>query len=212
MSTPALAPAPAGEAPAKKRDESPAGKKGRSRRGGPPPKKDVELTEEQKAFLRQKYLEEKCTRLRFISKGGLREEKLFENTRLLHYSDLQRLIARVRPKNTAMVVCQFEDGSIVTSENFKTMGIYRVRDMETARPLHIKYCPRVDTRWDFYEHHAGKPPGWIDHMQVKLDLKDKSKNDALEKKRLEEEARRLMERLENGGTEEPDSEEAWENL
>jgi len=208
MSAPAPAPAPA--APVKKRDESPAGKKGRRR--GPPPTEKKEQTEEQKALLRQKFLEEKCTLLRFIGKGGQREEKLFENVRLGDYSELQRLIARVRPKSTAMVVCQFEDGSIVTSENFKTTAVYRVRDMDTARPLHIKYCPRVDTRWDFYEHHAGKPPGWIDNLQVKLDLKDKAKNDALEKKRLEEEARRLMERLENGGTEEPDSEEAWENL
>jgi hypothetical protein len=204
--------APSADAPdkAKKRDESPAGKKGR-RRGPAPPKKE-ELTEEQKAYVRQKFIEEKCTRVRFIGKEGLREEKLYENVRLGHYSELQRLIARVRPKSTAMVVCQFEDGSIITSENFKTVSVYRVRDMDTARSLHIRYCPRVDARWDFYEHHAGKPPGWIDNLQIKLDLRDKAKNDALDKKRQEEEARKLMERLENGGTEEPDSEEAWENL
>ena len=211
MSAPATAP-PTNKAGGKggnKRDESPKKMRGRSTAGK---KEAVErvYSAEEKAAMRQKHIEEHCTRLHFVAKGGKMEEKLFE-TRLEHYSELQRLIAHSLPKTTNLYMCQFLDGSIITSQNFKSAPIYRVRDMDTVRPLKIKFCPRVDTRWDFLEFHAGKPPRWVDKMQEKINAKEKLLHDASNAKKLEADARKLMERLESGGAEE-DSDGAFDDL
>jgi len=211
MSSPSQA-KPAGAPPNKagKRDESPSKDKKKDTRGRKKPVQEVVLTEEQKALLRQKHIEERCTRLRFIAKGGKMVEKLYE-TRIEHYSELQRLIAQTKPKTTDLYMCQFEDGTVLSSQNFKTCSIYRIRDMDTAHPLKIKFCPRVDTRWDYLEYHAGAPAGWKDKFQEKLDAKDKVKRDAENAIRLETEARKLMERLENGGDEEEEGQN-WDDL
>ena len=200
--------------PPPKRDES-SGKKGvksdKRRRKKKDEVKEVVLTDEQIAYLKQKHIDERCTRLRFINKGGKVDERFFDMVRCEHYSELQRLIAKSKPKTTSLFMCQFEDGSILTSENFKQCSIYRVRDMETVRPLNIKYCPRVDTRWDFLEFHAGKPPGWHDKLQDKYDLVLKIKHDEQRKRDREQDAIKLMERLQRGGDEEPDGAD-WDDL
>lgn len=195
-----------------KGDEPKDGAVGKKKKGGRKPKvvKEVELTEEQKAEQHQKWIEERCTRLRFLNKDGTRSEHLFQ-TRLEHYSELQRMIATLKPKCPSLFVCQFEDGTIMTSKNFKSVGIYRAKELDVVRPLIAKFAPRVDARWDFLEYHAGPPPGWKDKLQEKYDLRDKAKNDAILAAKQEEEAREFMERLENGG--EPDREDnRFDNL
>lgn len=177
-------------------------KKGRRlKKRGEVPK--AELTQEQKDYLRKKYVDEQCTKLLFIAKDGKQEELFFE-TRLAHYSELQRLIAKVKYRSTAIYMCQYPSGEILTSKNFKSLPLYRVREMATSRALTIKYCPRVDTRWDFLEHHAGPPPNWVDKLQQKEDDILKAKQNVLLARQQEDEARKLMERLQNGGVEDDD--------
>lgn len=185
--------------------------KGRRKKGqvgdGQQPK--AELTEEQKLYLRRKYEDEQCTKLLFLYKDGKREELFFE-TRLTHYSELLRLIAKVKPRNPALYMFSTSDGEILTSLNFKSLPRYRVREMAASRQLSIKYCPRVDTRWDFLEHHAGAPPKWVDKLQLREEAEQKAKNDVLFARIQEESARKLMERLESGGQEEDDGQ--WDDL
>ena len=192
-----------------KKKEKEKEKGGRRNKKGKVDAPKAELTAEQKLYLRTKYEDEQCTKLVFLHRNGQREELFFE-TRMTHYSELLRLIAKVKPRCPAMFVCQFPSGEILTSQNFTSLPLYRVREMATSRVLSIKYCPRVDTRWDFLEHHAGPPPRWVDRLQLREEAETKAKNDVLYARIQEESARKLMERLESGGLEEDDGQ--WDDL
>ncbi len=150
---------------------------------------EEEVTEEERAEKkkrdREKFVFDYCTTLHFIDSEGNKTEKLFEARRCEHYSDLQRLIAQVTPKTLKIYLCQHMDGSIITKDNFVNTNAYRVREMRNRKlesTAKSKYRPLVDVRWEFYEHHAGAPPNWVDRIEVerakKLALKEAEKERA----------------------------------
>jgi|MDTB01.3.fsa_nt_gb hypothetical protein len=180
----------------------------RSTRKGPRSKKKkdeavVELTEEEKAIKevekRKKYILERCTLLQFIMLDKTEREVLCEGERCELYTDLQRLVAKKTPRSLQIFIIQdHETGVIMTSENFKHTHSYRVKEMANRKleaTAKSRWRPQVDPRWEFYDYHAGAPPGWVDPIEEEKKRKARLEREAKERKKAEEDAEKVLARL-----------------
>jgi len=171
------------------------------------------LTEEEiaikKAEAHKKFIRERCTTLRFIMLDNTEREVLCEAERCELYTDLQRLVAKKTPRSLQIFIIQHhETGGIITPDNFEQTHTYRVKEMANRKleaTAKSKWRPQVDPRWEFYEYHAGAPPGWIDPIEEAKKLKARAEREAKERKKAEEDAEKVLARL-GGESDDSDNE------
>ena len=182
----------------------PAGKSGRKPRSKKGKQEEVvELTEEEKAEKeaekRRLYILNRCTKLRFIMLDMSEREVLCEGERCELYTDLQRLVAKKTPRSLQIFIIQdHKSGVIMTSENFKHSHTYRVKEMANRKleaTAKSRWRPQVDCRWEFYDYHAGAPPGWVDPIEEEKKRKARAERESKERKKAEEDAEKVLARL-----------------
>ena len=126
-------------------------------------------------------------------------EVLCEGQRCELYTDLQRLVAQKTPRSLQIFIIQdHETGAIMTSENFKHTHTYRVKEMANRKleaTAKSKWRPQVDVRWEYYDYHAGAPPGWVDPIEEEKKRKARAEREAKERKKAEEDAEKVLARL-----------------
>ena len=126
-----------------------------------------------KAEERARYVAEHCTTLKFryiepIGKGSLAHflgtrdrEVILEDRMLQSYADLQVEIAKLHPNSKHLFVCQYADGSLLTSDNFIPVNAYSVREapLSTAALNRLQATfeyARLPTMWEL-ETYTGWP-------------------------------------------------------
>jgi hypothetical protein len=122
---------------------------------------------------RARYVAEHCTTLKFryiepIGKGSLAHflgtrdrEVILEDRKMQSYADLQVEIAKLHPNSKHLFVCQYGDGSLLTSDNFITVSVYGVREapLSTAALNRLQATfeyARLPTMWEL-ESYTGWP-------------------------------------------------------